>query len=255
MGLGTVMQTALTGMNAALQTPGFKASPALVATLPPGRPCFAGVPGVSLVIGGVRIAGFDFSQDSIDVADDRPALWTLEGEGLFILERCNADGELVTTEGLCVLGFQADADGRLDTSRLVALRAGSGWQEQSAGGGPVTLRRFSVSRDGRLLGHFSNGTRRVVGQLRLARFANPGGLAHRGAGMFRSTPASGVPQIVAPGSVGVADVIGGAVEPLNTDLGRELIDLALSGNQFRANLAGFTTADALLDELYYLTRQ
>lgn len=285
MGLGAVMQTAFTGMNAAqvgiavaasnianLQTTGFKASRVELATLS-GSPYLAGGPSVNLVIGGVQVVGIDanFSQGPIEAAgefDDRTALLALQGEGLFILERSNAigerlytrdgqfrfnaDGELVTTDGVRVMGFRADSAGQLDMSRLDALRIGNGVQEQSANDGPVVLRRFTVSRDGRLLGYFSDGTRRVVGQLRLARFANPSGLAHRGGNTFRATPASGLPQIVAPGSVGAAEIISGAVEQSNTDLGRELIDLALAGNQFRANLAVFSTADALLDELFRL---
>jgi flagellar hook protein FlgE len=217
------------------------------------------------VIGGVQVAGIDadFSQGPIDATgevDERTALLALDGEGLFILERgnavggerlymrdgrfrFNADGELVTTDGLRVMGFRANANGEVDTSQLVALRIGNGVQEYSANDGPVVLRRFTVGRNGRLVGYFSDGKRRVVGQLLLARFANPSGLAHRGGNTFRATPASGLPQIVAPGSAGAAEVISGAIEQSNTDLGRELIDLALAGNQFRANLFVFM-ADA-----------
>ena len=209
MGLGTVMQTALSGMNAAqvsiqvaaqnlanLQTPGFKASRVHLATLSPATPYYAGGPGMSLVVGGVQVVGIDtdFSSGALDPSDDQPALWTLQGEGLFILEsesgervytrdgrfRFNADGELVTTDGLRIMGFAADADGQVDTSRLVALRIAASSQSPAAGGGPVTLRRFTVGAGGKLLGHFSDGSRRVVGQLRLARFANPSGLAHPG---------------------------------------------------------------------------
>jgi flagellar hook protein FlgE len=280
MGLGTVMQTALAGMNAAqvsiqvaannlanLNTPGFKASRVHLATLPQA---FSPGGGSPLVVGGVQVVGIDadFASGALDPFDDQPAVWTLQGEGLFILEgeggqrlytrdghfHFNADGELVTADGWRVLGFQADADGRIDTSELKALRVASGSAADAGADGPATLQRFTVSRDGRLLGHFSDGTRRVVGQLRLARFANPSGLAQRGGNNYSATPASGAPQEVTPGTAGAAEVIGGAAERSNTDLGRELIELTLAGNLFRANLAVFYTADALLDELYLLRR-
>src|SRR5262245_47083490 len=110
MGLGSVMQTALSGMNAAqvslqvaannlanLSTPGFKASRVHLATLPavfnPGG-------GPPLVVGGVEVAGIetDFASGALDPFDDQPAIWSLQGEGLFILE--GSDGQrLYTRDG------------------------------------------------------------------------------------------------------------------------------------------------------------
>src|SRR5262245_56865049 len=126
MGLGSVMQTALSGLNAAqtslqvtannlanLNTPSFKAARVQLTTLP--------------MVGGVQVVGIDsdFASGALDPFDGQPALWALEGEGLFILEGAggqrrytrdghlhfNADGELVTAGGQRVLGFQADDAG------------------------------------------------------------------------------------------------------------------------------------------------
>jgi flagellar hook protein FlgE len=264
------MQTALSGMNAATlslqvaannlanqQTTGFKAGRPQFSTMPaadgPGALGWGG----TLTVGGVQVSGIqlDQTQGTVELADDQPALWTLQGEGLFILERAsgerhysrdgrfrfNADGELVTTDGLRVMGFKADADGQVDATQLAPLRV-------DLSEGAPALTRFAVSRDGRLVGYFSDGTRRVVGQVRLARFANPSGLLQRGGNLYRATPASGLPRDVAPGA---AEIINGASEISNTDIGRELIELALAGNHFRANLAVFQTADALLGELFF----
>jgi flagellar hook protein FlgE len=46
----------------------------------------------------------------------------------------------------------------------------------------------------------------------------------------------------------------GTVELANTDVARNLVDLLLSSNSFRANAAVFGTADHLLDELTNLRR-
>jgi flagellar hook protein FlgE len=282
MGLGSVMQTALSGMSAATtslqvtannlanqQTPGFKASRVHLATQPPTT--FAGAAGSAQVGTGVQVAEItpDFSQGPIELDDNQPALLALQGEGMFILEtdggerlytrdgrfQLNADGELVNSRGQRVLGFRADADGNLDTSRPASLKIAVGAQSAGSGGGTAALQRFSVSRDGRLLGHFSDGTRRTLGQLRLARFPNPHGLAQRAGNTFRATPASGLPQEFAPGEAGAAEVIGGATELSNTDLGRELVDLMLAGNQYRANVLVLETADTLLGELIFTWRR
>ena len=87
-------------------------------------------------------------------------------------------------------------------------------------------------------------------RIRLGRFPNAAGLAQRGGNSFRATPASGLPQEFNPGMAGAAEVIGGMIEQSNTDVGHELIDLILSGNQFRASLAVLDTTETLFHELF-----
>jgi flagellar hook protein FlgE len=91
--------------------------------------------------------------------------------------------------------------------------------------------------------------------LRLARFPNPHGLAQQAGTKFRATPASGLAIEVEPGTSGAAEIIGGATELSNVDIGSELIDMTMAGNQFRVNLEVFQTADTLLDELLFTYRQ
>jgi flagellar hook protein FlgE len=257
MGLSTVMQTAASGMSAATtivdvvannlanyQTPGFKASTVELATAPLG--------------GGVQVVGnnVDFSQGAVRASDTLPLL-ALEGEGFFILEGreggrlytrngqfvLNADGGVVTTAGERVLGFGVDAEGEVDRGRLNPLAI----QRGSASG----LRSYSIGRNGRVAGHYHNGSSRTLGQLRLARFANPDGLEARAGNKFAGTAASGLPTEFEPGMGGAAEVIGGATEQSNVDIGSELIELTVAGNMFQANLAVFQTADSLVDTLFF----
>jgi flagellar hook protein FlgE len=256
MGLSTVMQTALSGMNAATtivevsaynianyQTPGFKASEVHLATLAPHG-------------SGVQVAGYevDFSQGPIRTDDQLPLL-ALEGEGFFILEgndgerlftrdgriHLNAAGELVTFDGARVLGFGVDAQGQIDRSQLrpIAIHLGT------------NLRSYSISGSGRVVGHYSDGINRTLGQLRLARFANPHGLESRAGNKFANAPAAGLPIEADPGDAGIAGVVGGATELSNVDIGSELIELTLAGNMFQANLAVFHTADNMLTALFF----
>src|SRR6185436_571516 len=55
-----------------------------------------------------------------------------------------------------------------------------------------TLRSFSVSADGVILGVFDNGLSRTLGQVALARFQNPNGLVERGGNVFEPSVNSGV---------------------------------------------------------------
>lgn len=286
MGLSSVMQTALSGMNAATawidvtadnlansQTPGFKATTIQFATLMPQTASFGSGPIAAsagtnpIQVGsGVEVAATnrDFSQGSI-VTSDQPALLALDGEGLFILRGAggqrnytrdgqfslNSDGELVTPDGDRLLGFGVDAEGNLDRSQLRPLSVRLGSATPAANGGVSILRSYAIARDGRVVGYYSDGTNRTLGQLQVARFANPAGLAARAGNKFEATTASGLPTTSDPGQSGAAEVVGGARELSNVDVGHELIELTLAGNMFQANLAVLHTADNLLGELFF----
>lgn len=288
MSLSSVMQTALSGINAAetaaaavannvanSRTNGFKSSRPTFASQTPqtrssGAPPTARSGGANPVqVGtGVQLAdgGVDFSQGTV-ARDSSPTSLALQGDGLFILEgdggerlftrngkfKFNASSELVTSQGRRVLGFRVDNNFALQTSQLSPLRIRLGAVAQSANGSAAHLQGFSITGNGRIRGRFSDGVVRDLGQIRLARFANPSGLAQRGDGTFAAGPNSGPPVEVSPGD-GAATVEAGAVELSNVDIGESMIDLIELETQFRANLAVLSTADSLLDELIGLPR-
>ena len=122
------------------------------------------------------------------------------------------------------------------------------------GSEPGVLNSFVVGEDGTIRGVFSNGVSRDLGQLQLARFANPAGLESRGLNMYASGVNTGLPVQGAPGENGIGSVIGGALELSNTDIGRDLVDLVLASTQYRGNSRVITTSQQLLDELLNLRR-
>ena len=122
------------------------------------------------------------------------------------------------------------------------------------GSPPGTLTSFLVGEDGKLVGVFSSGVIRDLGQLRLARFANAAGLVQRGENHFRVGLNSGLPIEGNPDTIGLGSLLGGAVELSNTDVGRNMIDLVLASTQYRSNARVISTAQQLLDELLNLRR-
>ncbi len=122
------------------------------------------------------------------------------------------------------------------------------------GSAPGTLTSFIIGEDGVLRGVFSNGITRDLGQIRLARFANPSGLEQRGQNLFASGVNSGLPVEGNPGEQGIGTISAGAVELSNTDIGANLIDLILASTQYRGNTRVITAAQQLLDELLNLRR-
>ncbi len=117
-----------------------------------------------------------------------------------------------------------------------------------------TLTSYSVGEDGAIMGVFSNGISRTLGQVRLARFANPSGLEQRGQNMFGVGFNSGLPVEGDPGDLGLGGILSGAVELSNSDIGENLIDLVLASTQYRANSRVISTSQQLLDELMNMRR-
>jgi len=122
------------------------------------------------------------------------------------------------------------------------------------GSGAGSLASFIIGEDGRIRGVFSNGVTRDLGQIRLARFANPTGLEQRGQNLFSAGVNSGLPIEGDPGQQGIGQIIAGAVELSNTDIGENLIDLILASTQYRGNTRVITAAQQLLEELLNLRR-
>ncbi len=122
------------------------------------------------------------------------------------------------------------------------------------GSEPGVLNSYVIGEDGTIRGVFSNGVTRDLGQLQLARFANPVGLEARGLNMFAKGINTGLPVQGGPGENGIGSVIGGALELSNTDIGQDLVELVLASTQYRGNSRVITTSQQLLDELLNLRR-
>ncbi len=178
-------------------------------------------------------------------------LVTFDGKGSFV----NATNDRVTIQRRnipssdpleFVLDFSSVSGLAQEHSTLAAAR-----QDGSAAG---TLTSYIIGEDGTIRGVFNSGVTRDLGQIRLARFANPAGLEQRGQNTYSQGVNSGLPVEGNPGNDGTGKVIAGAVELSNTDIGKNLIDLVLATTQYRGNARVITTAQQLLDELLNLRR-
>lgn len=178
-------------------------------------------------------------------------LITFDGEGNFVsttndqvaLERRgipSADPLLFTLDFTAISGLSQD------TASLAVSR-----QDGSSAG---TLTSFIIGEDGTIRGVFTNGVTRDLGQVRMARFANPVGLEQRGNNNFGQGVNSGLPIEGDPGESGMGSIVAGAVELSNTDIGKNLIDLVLATTQYRGNARVISAVQQLLDELLQLSR-
>jgi flagellar hook protein FlgE len=125
----------------------------------------------------------------------------------------------------------------------------------SQDGAPAgSLTNFNINDLGVVSGVFTNGVIRPLGQLVLARFANPLGLVENGGGTLFEGVSSGPAQITIPGQTGTGSIRSGAIELSNTDVGRSLVDLIVSSTNYRGNARVISSVQQLVDELLVLGR-
>jgi flagellar hook protein FlgE len=118
-----------------------------------------------------------------------------------------------------------------------------------AGSALGTLQSYSLGNDGTITGVFSNGLRKSIGQLAIANFANPSGLAKAGNSSYVVGDNSGNPAIGVAGSGGRGSLQAGALEMSNVDLSQEFTGLIIAQRGFQANSKVITTSDQILQDL------
>ena len=116
------------------------------------------------------------------------------------------------------------------------------------------LEDYRIDRSGTIVGIFSNGTNRILGQMAVSTFTNPGGLEKAGETNFIETINSGIADIGTSGVTGRGDIIAGTLELSNVDLAEEFTDMIVTQRGFQANSRTITTSDQMLQELLTLKR-
>lgn len=116
------------------------------------------------------------------------------------------------------------------------------------------LSSLSVSREGVLVGVFTNGIRKDLAALKLATFQNPAGMASLGNNYFSASANSGDPVPVKALSGGAGAVQGGALEKSNVDQATEFVNLIQAQNGYQANARTIKIANEMLQELTGLIR-
>ena len=152
-------------------------------------------------------------------------------------------GTSITTEG----GTGLDATTQFASPSTTTAMSQDGFAAGSVAG-------VSVESDGKVMGVFSNGQKRVLGQLAIATFASTEGLERSGQNLWAASDASGQPLLGAAQSGGRGSVIAGALEQSNVDLGQEFVNLISYQRGFQANSRVISTSDEMYSELVNLKR-
>ena len=174
----------------------------------------------------------------------------------------DGSGQLTkTTGGLITLdrtgsGANTSLPITIDFSGISALgqKTSTIKENNQDGSSAGTLTDFSIGTDGTIIGAYSNGLNKTLGQVVLAKFNNPEGLTDEGGNLYSAGSNSGIPVIASAGSLGMGDIRGQSLELSNVDLSNEFINLIVASTGFTAASRVITTSNQLLTELLNTSR-
>jgi len=116
------------------------------------------------------------------------------------------------------------------------------------------LDKISINDVGEIVGSYSNGEIKILGQIAVAIFTNQEGLARVGSSLFSETPNSGLAAIGVAGAGGRGVIQSGAVENSNVDIAQEFVTMITVQRGYQTNSRVITTSDEMLQELLNLKR-
>jgi flagellar basal-body rod protein FlgG len=193
---------------------------------------------------GVRVAGnskifttgaADNTGNALDIA--------IEGNGFFTINT-----------GSGTLRYTRDGSFSLNSQRQVVTSDGNLIQPQITI--PQDAQTITVGTDGfvSVVTASSPNTSTNVGQLQIARFANPAGLSAEGRNLFAETPASGPATQNTPGQNGTGLLRGGYLERSNVDVVQELVNMIQAQRAYEFNTKAIKVADEMLSATNDLVR-
>ncbi len=177
-------------------------------------------------------------------------------------EKLNVQGNMINSQNpldLAIAGdghfqiLQADGttaytrDGNFKVSATGQLVTSNGAPLQPAITIPPTAASVTIGRDGTVSVELQGGAgQQVLGQVLIARFMNPAGLQAAGQNMMLQTPASGVPQVVPPGTAGAGTLMQGTLEASNVNVVEEMVNMIETQRAYEINSKAISAVDGML---------
>lgn len=167
---------------------------------------------------------------------------SIEGAGFF--QVLLPDGTVAyTRDG----SFKVDADGRLVTN--------NGYPLVPEVYIPANATEITIGPDGTISVIIPGQSEaQIVGQIELANFVNPGGLANIGRNLVLPTAASGEAIIGTAGMDGFGTIGQGYLEMSNVDAVEEMVELIAAQRAYEMSSKAIQTADAMLQTTANLKR-
>ena len=184
---------------------------------------------------GVRIVATEKNHTQGSLVNTKNALdLAVQGEGFFQIAQ--ADGTVAyTRDG----SFKLSSTGQLVTANGAAL--------QPAITIPPNVASISIGQDGTVsVETAGGGGAQVLGQIQLARFANPAGLQSMGQNLLKETTASGAPVVGQAGQAGSGQLMQGALEASNVNVVEEMVNMIETQRAYEINSKAISAVDGML---------
>jgi flagellar basal-body rod protein FlgG len=173
---------------------------------------------------------------------DNPLDMMISGDGFFRVMQ--SDGSMAYTRNG---SFKLDGEGNVVTSNGLFLQP----QIQV----PENATNLTIRQDGTVSAKLpGQAAPQEIGQIELASFVNPAGLQKTGASLYEETPASGAPQVLAPGQDGAGQIRQGFLETSNVNVTNALTDMISAQRAFEFNQRTIKTSDQMLQTVSRITR-
>lgn len=143
----------------------------------------------------------------------------------------------------------------MDMSKFSQVASDINIQASSQNGyAPGSLSSFNVDSSGTVIGLYTNGLTRALGQVSMSLFPNDAGLERIGNNLWRATDNSGVPVVGTANSGGRGQISSGFLEQSNVDITNEFTDLIVTQRGYQANTKIVTVVDEMLQEIINMKR-
>ncbi|NLG02218.1 MAG: flagellar hook-basal body complex protein [Clostridia bacterium] len=145
---------------------------------------------------------------------------------------------------------------RVDNKGASTVKATSGdYDGQYAGRRIGKMSGVAIQTDGKIYASYDNGTKKLLGQIAVASFANPSGLEKAGENLYRTTQNSGAFDGIGEDVTAESGSISsGVLEMSNVDLSSEFTEMITTQRGFQANSRIITVSDTMIEELVNLKR-
>ena len=176
-------------------------------------------------------------------------------------EKLNAQGNMVNSQNPLDVAISGEGhfqvtqpDGTTAYSRDGSFKVSSTGQLVTSSGAPIVpaitipnnASTITIGRDGTVSVELNTGGQRVLGQLQVARFLNPAGLMAVGQNLLKETPASGAPQVQAPGTNGAGTLMQGTLEASNVNVVEEMVNMIETQRAYEVNSKAISAVDGML---------